>query len=89
MGMRDRSKKTAKKVDGELAAQELELLTDTNFDLVSLTPEITSDEDYDKLIATINNASTNNLGAAKLNSQIKELGEGAERLVLKIISALS
>lgn len=89
MGMRDRIKKTADKVDKELEVKELELLTKSKLDMNLLTPDITSDENYESLIAIIDRASANNESTAKLESQIKELGKGAKDLTFKILDALS
>lgn len=89
MGMRDRIKKTADRVNRELADQELELLTSSILDVERLTPDIKSHEDYEPLMTLINNATANNESTAKLQSQIKELGKGAKDLTFKILDVLS
>ncbi|AWX99730.1 hypothetical protein A8139_06760 [Marinomonas primoryensis] len=88
MGMKDRIKKTAKRVDQEFADRELELLAKTKFDQLELSPEITSHAEYESLRAAINKATAENLNTAQLKSRIESFGTETKNLLIKIVDLI-
>lgn len=66
MGMRNRAKETASKVDQKLATRELQLLVKTTINKAELSPNITSHDSYNDLIHIINEATQDNHNVALL-----------------------
>jgi hypothetical protein len=88
MGMKDRAKETASKVDRKLAHKELALLMETRINIEELSPKITSHQDYDELMNIINNATDANNNVALLEEKIYKLGESGLQLANNILKAI-
>jgi len=88
MGMRDRARVTAARVDKKLAIIELQLLIDTAINTAELSPNITSHESYNDLISIINEATQANHNVALLEEKINALGSEGWKLARKIIEVI-
>jgi hypothetical protein len=86
--MRDRAKQTVQKVDGQLAAKELEMLIKTGLDAENLGPGITGHALYQELCAVIEDATRNNMSVVQLETRVRAMGDEAWALTGKIIDTL-
>lgn len=88
MSMRDRAKKTAQRVNEQLANRELELLMRTELDVAKLGPGIINHPLYQELSAVIADATSNNMSVAQIETQVRAMGNEAWALTNKIIDAI-
>ncbi|WP_064609820.1 hypothetical protein [Photobacterium sp. J15] len=87
MSMRDRIKKSVAHANQQLGEREGQLLLNTNFDLVHLSPAIQNNEKYQALVQVIQSASSRNLSVAELEDNIRQLGDEAWELTQDMLSA--
>ena len=80
-GMRNRAKKTRKKIDRRLAEVEQQLLADTTLDWEEIRPHVSDQAEYDRLIEIVDAATERNESIGQLIDRLKALGvEGAKLL---------
>ena len=77
MSMRTLIKKSVNKANASLADREADLLKNTDFSDSTLSPGICEHHLYSSLIDVIHSATTANANTAKLESNIRELGDEA------------
>lgn len=82
-GMRNRAKKTGKKIDDRLAAIENKLLKDTIFDWEAIRPELTDKAEYDRLKKIVNESTQRNETIGQFIDRLKTLGASGAKLLEK------
>ena len=88
MSMRTLIKKSVNKANASLADREADLLKNTDFTESLLSPNIREHHLYSSLIDVIRSATAANMNAAKLESNIRELGDEAWQLTQRILNAV-
>lgn len=73
----------------ELADTELQILLDTTIDWEQLRPQVSDQETYDKLIDTVEQATTNNENLAQLKIRIEALGQAGLEITRKVLSVVA
>ena len=84
MGMRDRARESAKKTNQRLAQREKELLLETSIDWQAMRPEIGSDDDYQQLIAAVEEATQHNEMVGSVLERLEKLGSEGLKLAQKV-----
>jgi hypothetical protein len=83
-GMRDRAKKTAKKVDERLAEIESNLLANTTLNWEAIRPKLANQAEYDRLMTIVQECTSRNESVGELVARLKALGAGGEALLEKV-----
>ncbi len=88
-GMEDLAQSTADETDAALKDQETALLASTNLDWNSLSPQLTDQESFNKLMAAVREAQEKNESVAQLRARITSLGKGVIETAKKVAAILS
>ncbi len=84
MSMRDRARDSARRTNERLAAREAELLAETTIDWEAMRPEIGSEEDYQRLMAAVSEATAHNETVGAVFDRLKALGANGIALAKKV-----
>ena len=83
-GMMNLARKTKEQIDQEFAQRESELIANTTFNWEKIRPELSSDDEYNKLIAEVQAATSANESLGQLITRLQALGQGGVALVSKV-----
>lgn len=75
---------TIKRTNAQLSGIELNVISSTSIDWVSLKPQITDQASYDKLIKAVNESTQHNENIGLLKERLEDLGEGVISVAKKV-----
>jgi hypothetical protein len=80
----DLANESANAADNALAAREAELLSQTTIDWAAMRPQIGSEEDYQILMAQVNEATARNETVGSVLRRLRDLGQSGVALAEKV-----